>query len=243
MNRKSYQLVYLFSVFTVLFSCSTEPAPTIKIGEIRNIEARERTIDVSGTAEKIVDADEIIFSIGIQEYYKEEFMKGKKWQDYKTKVSIAGIEQTLFSKLEAIGINPKDVTVESIGEYWGGEGRKFNQSKHYSIKITDFDLVERLTNIKQFKGLEYLRIQEMKNKDIEQIRKDLKIEALKAAKEKAQYLVESMDKQIGDVISINENSSNHNYVYFNATSDNSGEKPNYRSIHVTSSIQATFEIK
>lgn len=239
----------------VLHSCSTPPPNNLKIGEFRNIEAKERTIEVTGSADMNIEADEIIFSIGIQEYFEEEFQKNKLWQDYKTKVPLKKIEKILFSKLDAIGINRSDITIENIGDQWGGDGRKFNQSKDFNIKVTNFNLIERLTSIEEFKGLQYLKIQELKNKHIEKFRRELKIKALQAAKEKAEYLVESLDKKVGDIVTIKEVPMDFNYSnYYKADlisnrslswgpNSNPEEKPNYRSIGLKYDIQATFEIK
>ena len=40
-----------------------------------------RTIEVSGESEMTVDPDEITFTIVIEEYWKEEFEEGKKFED------------------------------------------------------------------------------------------------------------------------------------------------------------------
>ena len=46
-----------------------------------------------------------------------------------------------------------------------------------------------------------MNISELKNKNIAQYRKKVKIAALKAAEDKAKYLLASIGKQIGEIIS------------------------------------------
>ena len=54
-----------------------------------------------------------------------------------------------------------------------------------------------------------MRIGELKHKDLPMYRKQGKIEALKAAREKASYLVEAMGQQLGEVIRIIEPADNN----------------------------------
>jgi uncharacterized protein YggE len=48
----------------------------------------------------------------------------------------------------------------------------------------------------------------------QELRKQIKQDALKAAREKAQYLLESIGKKAGDVITIKEVNGDHNYGYY-----------------------------
>ena len=119
-------------------------------------------------------------------------------------------------------------------------------------KETNFlKLVEDLNE----KWVENIRIASKKNKDIQKYRKDVKIEAVKAAKEKATYLLESVGEHIGSVISIEEIPENNNYWYgntnllsnsiinHNATNNNDDEVKNVASIKLRYEIKAKFEIK
>ena len=67
-----------------------------------------------------------------------------------------------------------------------------------------------------------MRIGELKNKDMQVYRQQSKIEALKAAKKKAEYLVEALGKRLGDVIRIVEPQESAGYSrYFAAQSQRS----------------------
>ena len=54
---------------------------------------------------------------------------------------------------------------------------------------------------------------------IQQIRKDLKIQAVKAAKEKAQYLASAIDEQVGVAVTINEPGEAFYPMYANVRSN------------------------
>lgn len=62
-------------------------------------------------------------------------------------------------------------------------------------------------------------IGELKNKEMQTYRKRGKIEALRAAKEKAAYLTESLGKQLSDIIRIVEPQESINYYTLSAQSN------------------------
>jgi len=98
-------------------------------------------------------------------------------------------------------------------------------------------------------GITYMNISELKNKNIAQYRKKVKIAALKAAEDKAKYLLASVGKQIGEIISITE-PANKQPLYgqaqnriSNISLNNQSDSNNFRKIKLQYEIQARFEIK
>lgn len=93
-----------------------------------------------------------------------------------------------------------------------------------------------------------MRIGELKNKDMQVYRQQSKIEALKAAKKKAEYLVEALGKRLGDVIRIVEPQESVGYPrYFAAQSNVSSSQAEtydaFRTIKLNYSMLVRFEIK
>lgn len=209
-----------------------------------------RFIEVTGSSELEIDPDEIRFEIGIEEYWKEEFEKKTEFKDYKTKVPIAEIESQLLADLAKIGILKESIVVKEVGNYWRNRGKEFMISKQLEITLFDFKKVEEITNSIDTKGINFMVIKELKNKNMTEYRKQVKIEALKAAKTKAAYLLESINKQVGDVISITELTENNvfggsqnalsNMVM--ATADISGIE-SVKKIKLRYEMKVKFEIK
>lgn len=168
----------------------------------------QRYIEVTGSSEISIDPDEILFIVRIQEYWKEEFEKKAKENDYKTKIPIAYIERELLSKLHKIGIKSEDITVQEVGDYWRQRGKDFLIGKQFEIRLTDLKTIDAITRSINTNGVTYMGIGELKNKQIAQYRKQAKIEALRAAKEKAAYLLEGIGEQLGEVISVTEPQEN-----------------------------------
>lgn len=97
----------------------------------------------------------------------------------------------------------------------------------FDIRLTDFEQIHSITRSVDTKGIESMHIGELKHKDMTMYRKQGKIEALKAARQKALYLVEAMGQKLGDVIRIVEPEENNisPYARFQAQSNvNMGER-------------------
>jgi uncharacterized protein YggE len=169
----------------------------------------ERLIEVNGKAEMEIQPDEIVFIIGIEEYWKEEFEKRKDFEDYKTKVPLAEIEDALIKNLRKVGIEKEDIKVKSMGNYWRYKGKEFLYSKQFEIKITDLAKINQLTQIQDAKGIKYMNIGELNHSKMDEFKKAVKINALKDAREKAAYLVESIGSQLGEVVTISELSDSY----------------------------------
>jgi len=211
-----------------------------------------RFIEVTGSAEMEVEPDEIRFIIGIEEYWKEEFEKRAEFKDYKTKIPIREIENNLLVDLQKIGIEKENIIVKEVGNFWRYTGKEFLVSKQLEIVLHDFNKIDQIIKTINTRGVDYMRIGELKNKDITQFRRKVKVEALKAAKEKADYMLGSIDKQTGEVISIVEiDNDNNNYIrgYQLMASNSVMNAPdesgidNLRKIKLRYEVKARFEIK
>ncbi|MEO1010902.1 MAG: SIMPL domain-containing protein [Bacteroidota bacterium] len=227
----------------VLFTCS------VLLG-LNLIAQESKYIEVTGSAEMLIDPDEFVFIIGIEEYWKEEFEKKKEFEDYKNKVNISEIEGQLIKDLNELGIKSEDIKSTEVGNHWRYRGKEFLISKRIEILLTDFELINQIISKLDGKGIDYMRIGELKNKKLVNYRKEVKKRALLAAKEKAEYLLETIDKKLGDVISITElNSENYFWrpeistsnVLMNSNENSQAE--NEKKIKLRFEINAKFEIE
>lgn len=212
---------------------------------------QEKYIEVIGSSEMEVVPDEIRLIIGIEEYWKEEFEKEKEFKDFRTKVPLNEIETNLMNDLNKIGITKEQIIVKEVGNFWRYMGKDFMFSKQFELVLHDFKKVDEITKEVKSKGIDYMKIGELKNKKLTDYRKQVKIEALKAAKDKADYLVSSIGKKTGDVISITELTDDDNRWWGSqnmtsntimSTPDNSN-KDNIRNIKLRYEIKARFEIR
>ncbi|MEM8887175.1 MAG: SIMPL domain-containing protein [Bacteroidota bacterium] len=208
----------------------------------------ERFIEVTGSAEIEIEPDEIVFVIGISEYWKEEFKKKADVEDYRTKVGIQEVEKSLIENLKALGISEEDLRIAHAGNFYRQRGKAFLIKKSIEIHFSDFDEVNKLFYNLNIRGIEFMRIDELRNSNIQEYRKQAKIEALKAAMEKAAYLLEGLGKELGEVISIIEIENDYwtpEPVISNRVFDSAslGGISNLSKIKLSYSIKTKFEIK
>lgn len=212
--------------------------------------AASRSIQVTGSAEMEVEPDEIRFIIGIEEYWLEEFDKNKEFKDYETRVPIEEIEAELMKELSDLGFGEDKIIMLEAGNYWRSRGKEFLRQKRYELTLDDVSQINLLTSQLETLGISYMRIGQLKNSNITEYRKQVKIEALKAAMEKGTYLLESIGKRLGEVISITEVDGDRNYYWRSQSAQsntmmNSGDDggvDNIRKIRLRYEVRASFEI-
>ncbi len=175
-----------------------------------------KTINVNGSAEMEVVPDEIYVQVDLKEYKK----KGSD------KVNLATIKTNFLSTCKAAGIPDSLISIASY------EGSNYNYGMwrrrkdpdllsgiSYQVKFNDSkkmdDLVDRLDD----DATTNFQIVKVSHSKIEQFRKQLKIEAVKQAKEKAMYLTAAIGEGLGDAVTINEPNEENNYPVLNNVSN------------------------
>jgi len=207
-------------------------------------QTNERYIEVTGTSEIEIVPDEIHYLIEIREYFKEEFDGKSKPEEYRTKVLLAEIEQGLREALANSGIPQNAIRTQEIGDYWRQQGQDFLVSKKFDITLTDFNQINEIVKRIDTKGIQTMRIGELENNDMLAYHQKGKIEALKAARRKATYLVEALGKRLGEVIRIVEKDSGYAspFAQSNVMSSDAASFDNFRTIKKNYSMLVRFEI-
>lgn len=152
---------------------------------IKAQETKKNFIEVTGVAEMEVEPDEILFNIGIKGDNKNQ---------------LADNEKQLFEILKNNGVKNEDIKFKSMYQNIYSKTKIFTKNLQFkATKKTDMgNLFENLNQ----KWITSINIAEIKNTKIADYRKTVKINALKAAKEKADYLLESMAKRTGNPLEI-----------------------------------------
>ncbi|WP_029296616.1 SIMPL domain-containing protein [Chryseobacterium hispalense] len=154
-------------------------------GLINAQETKKNFIEVTGVAEMEVEPDEILFNIGIKGDNKNQ---------------LADNEKQLFEILKNNGVKNEDIKFKSIYQNIYSKTKIF--TKNLQFKVTKkTDMGNLFENLNQ-KWITSINIDEIRNTKIADYRKTVKINALKAAKEKADYLLESMAKRTGNPLEI-----------------------------------------
>jgi hypothetical protein len=153
-------------------------------------------IEVVGNAEMEIFPDEIYISFTLKER-----MDGKK------KIDIEGQEKELKKQLQKAGFDLTKLILADASADFVTVKRKNQEvlaSKNYSMKVATTTEVASVFEV--LDGVQALNgdITRVAHSEIEKYRKEVKILAIKAAKEKAGYLLEAIGETVGKPLMIQE---------------------------------------
>jgi len=153
-------------------------------------------IEVTGKAEMEVAPDEIFIQIFINE------------SDYKGKQTLEILERNMLKKLQEIGIDlKKEFAVNDISsnfkDYWIKKTDIFT-SKQYQVIVHTAPMAGRVFRELEGLGISNISIEKVDNSEIEKYKKEVKVKAIQAAKEKAESLSGAIGQTIGKAIYIRE---------------------------------------
>lgn len=203
-----------------------------------------KKINVSGSAETEVTPDIIYIGISLKEY-----LNGKK------KTEITELEKQLYAAVQKAGIAKENLTVSNLSSWnYATEKKKnpdFLASKQYRLKVSDLNKFNTILEAIDAKGIASTNIESYDYSKIESLKKDLKIKALLAAKEKAVYMVEALGEKLGGVIDIQDGGDNviqpvyRNYMMKSAMAESADTAPeiDFKKIKLNFTVNAVFEIK
>ena len=158
---------------------------------------KEHTIKVTGTAELEIVPDEIYMSVTLREYTKD-----------KKKQTIEDLEKDLVNFLEKATITDrKDIKMDNMSGYLIKMKRKNKDeqvSKSYNIKFKNPQQVYQLYSVMDSLGISNAYVSKYSNSKMDEYKKQIKITAIKAAKDKAAYLLEAIGEKPGKAVSVAE---------------------------------------
>ncbi|SDI09564.1 SIMPL domain-containing protein [Mucilaginibacter gossypii] len=211
----------------------------------QNVDLR-RKIEVTGIAEQEVTPDIINVTISLQEY-----MDGKKH------IAINDLEDQLEKAVKDAGIPSSDFTVNNVSA-WNNTYQKkkapdFLASKQYGLRVRDLNKFNQIMSKIDPKGIQATNIESYDYSKMADLKRDLKIKALLAARDKATYLLAALGEKLGGAINIAESDNSSfpqprmyaaNVMTFKASADsNVGDSDiSFKNIKLSFQIQAVFEI-
>lgn len=198
--RKQFKVWMIQFIVTILFLVHA----TFASANTNNQQLK--TIEVTGSAEMYIQPDEIKLEIVIETRSgmsrKNEFLKIL----HKNKVTIDMLE---FKQMSS--------------NWWYYYYNNYNKTEQVFVLLIDSTVhALHLMNDLSKPWVKRINVIEESNYKIQDYRKDVKIEAIKAAKEKASYLLEAIGESIGEAVTITEKSNDYSYwdggnVYSNST--------------------------
>lgn len=181
----------LFSILILSIIGTTVFAQTID---------QRRKIEVTGVAEQEVTPDIINVSISLKEYFKDN--------NTKNRVSLVTLEKQLTEAVAEAGVKKEDFMIENVSAYTTYQGKKKNseflESRQYRLKLSNLYSLSNILDKVDSKGVQSSNISSYDYSKIEALKKDLKIKAIQAAKEKGTYLASALGDQLGKALEVQE---------------------------------------
>ncbi|MBL7927393.1 MAG: SIMPL domain-containing protein [Bacteroidia bacterium] len=235
----------LTTIVILLFLVTTLQAQTEKMNTVKRIE-------VSGSAELELVPDEIFVNFTLQEFYDNQ----------KKKHDIDEIQTTFLNTCAKFGITKDRIQIQSMsgfnGNNWYWRKQKREQpdllaNTVYIIKFSNAADIDKLVNNMDDRATNQLYISKTSHSKMDEYKRDLKIKALQAAKNKATYLCEAVGEKVGQALIISEFENNFEpqyaqpKMYTNMAMDmaagSANEGVDFQKIIVRSEIKATFAIQ
>ncbi len=164
---------------------------------------KQKTINVNGSANMEVVPDEIFVQVTLREYTKKN----------NSKTDIETIRNNFLAAAKSIGLKDTDVSVQSY-QGWDGNWWWYRKNKRtdpdmkasitYQVKMPSVAKMDELVEKLDDEATENFSISKVSHSKLEEYKKQLKIAAVKSAKEKAIYLAGAIDEAVGEALTINE---------------------------------------
>jgi uncharacterized protein YggE len=203
---------------------------------------KEPFIEVTGTAHREIEPNEIYVAIRIKEF-----------EENRQKTSLESLEKEFFNAVRQAGIDRKRVELAGAGSDLDKFRRKDKEAyreKTFQIKLTSATELEQLIGALSAVKVDSVDITRLHHTDYEKIKLDLKVEALRIAREKAEVLLRSVDSRIGKPLMIRDFDFGMPYMEMKAnvrtmSMDSAGPQEDpiaFRKIKLQAQITAQFEI-
>ena len=184
-------ILSLVTLFLVTLTSAQQPVP----------KTFPKTIQVTGTAEMEIAPDKIHVAVTLKEYER----KGK------SKVTIDAIQKEFLQNVRKAGIPDSLIKVMSYGgtsgiHWWKKKpvDEVMLASVVYEIIFSEPKQVEAFVNLLDEDATDQFAVTLVTHSRITALQQQLRINATKAAKEKAMYLSEAVGEKIGGAITISE---------------------------------------
>jgi len=212
-----------------------------------------KTITVTGTAEMEIVPDEIYVNVDLKEYDK----KGSG------KVNLETIKTDFLKSVRSIGVPDSAVSIAAYDgyngyPYWYQRKKKKDElyaTITYQVKFSNSKKMDELVEKLDDMATQNFYITRTTHSKLETFRKNLKMQAVKAAKETAQYLTGAIGETAGEAVTINEpqeyyqpyiNMRASNLAMKSMAAESNDETPaqaDFKKIKLRYDVTVTFALK
>ena len=232
------------SIFVAVLTCLMLYVPSFKM-IAQNLNEKSY-IEVNGYAKKEVVPDEIYLSIIINE------------TDHSKKDDIQKLEKKMMLTLISLGIDRKNLTVRDLGSNFRQYVLRRNEielSKEYELKTSSAQTAAKVILALETIGISNVSVSRVECSKIEDYRDEVRVEAIKEARRKAELLTGALGEVVGKPLVIVDQNYGRPYasargvmMRMKSVNDSVDEEAfdvadiEFESLTIESSIHVKFEI-
>ena len=204
----------------------------------------ERYIEVVGSAEMEVVPDVIVLWVSLREYDVN-----------KQKVALEEIEKKFFAAVDKSGIDRKKI---SLSDAVAGSltprrrDREFYAATTFSVTLSTTNEIQTLMNNLADVKPERVSISKLDRTDMESLKLEVKVQALKASERKADALLKAVEAKRGKILQIRETADPEgwsmtpgfaNFSFTPSNADRPGDGIQFEKINLHYSVTTRFQIE
>ena len=215
---------------------------------------KQRTINVNGHSEIEITPDEIYVDVDLREYNKKNG----------DKVDIETIRNQFLAAAKSMNIADTDVVIQGYsgwdGNYWFYQKNKkknpdMKAGITYEIKVKSVDDMDKLVDKLDDQATQNFYISRTSHSNMDSIKRQLKMQAIKNAKEEAVYLASALNDNVGNALTINDPNESSNYpqprvmyalqskVAGVADQESAPMNVDFKKIKIEMNVNVIFELK
>jgi uncharacterized protein YggE len=212
---------------------------------------KQRTVNVNGHSELEITPDEIYVDIDLREYNKKNG----------DKVDIETIRNQFLTAVKSMNIADTDIVVQGYsgwdGNYWFYQKNKkknpdMKAGITYEVKVKTVDDMDKLVDKLDDEATQNFNISRTSHSNMDSIKKQLKMQAVKNAKDEAVYLASAIGDNVGNALTINDPNESSNYpqpMMFKTAgvmADANQSAPmnvDFKKIKIEMNVNVIFELK
>jgi uncharacterized protein len=234
---------------TFILALTTTMAVFLSNAQTAPVKVFPKTIQVSGVAELNIAPDKIHVLVTLKEYEK----KGKG------KIEIAAIRTAFLTNLRKAGVADSTIRIVSLDGSNGAAWWRKKQQKEelyatitYEIVFNNAAKIDDVISILDDDATQQFLVSEITHTRLQELQKQLRMDAMKAAKVKAGYLAEAISETVGSAITITETTFPQVFDnmkrFANTVSVSENEsadlaKPEFKKLTLRSEMNVVFELK
>ena len=215
---------------------------------------KQRTINVNGHSEIEITPNEIYVDVDLREYNKKNG----------DKVDIETIRNQFLAAAKSMNIADTDVVIQGYsgwdGNYWFYQKNKkknpdMKAGITYEVKVKSVDDMDKLVDKLDDQATQNFYISRTSHSNMDSIKRQLKMQAIKNAKEEAVYLASALNDNVGNALTINDPNESSNYpqprvmyalqskVAGVADQESAPMNVDFKKIKIEMNVNVIFELK